>query len=414
MNINETWLKQNDEYIDIAINWLHLRLQKQAVTFEPVQTKETEKLSWFNKGGAETTSKSIQEKQDKVLADAAKAKAVAEAAEPPPAFIKLSRIFGLTRFESDVLLLCVAMELDGATASLCAKAHNHPHKPYPTFGLAWTLFHEQDWNAFTIDRPLRYWRILEINQPGAEPLLTSALRVDERIVSYIFDPKDNIDDRLKPFIAPIDSVDTEEEALSSSQLLTAETLRHYLAANLANAGQRPLIVQLIGADVLAKQAIASQALSRLGLQIARFPVETLPTQTAELENLTRFWGRERQLLPLALYLDAHGMDTSTAHSGAATLQRLINSTGGVVIIATRDIRAELGGWTLEINKPTSAEQQTAWNAALGSNEKCTGGAFGRTVQPEFPQHSSYRPYRTRRNIRSGQQFATTHLASLPA
>ena len=49
MNINETWLKQNDEYIDIAINWLHLRLQKQAVTFEPVQTKEAEKLSWFNK-----------------------------------------------------------------------------------------------------------------------------------------------------------------------------------------------------------------------------------------------------------------------------------------------------------------------------------------------------------------------------
>ena len=71
MNINETWLKQNDEYIDIAINWLHLRLQKQAVTFEPIQTKEAEKSSWFNRGGAETTSTSIQEGQDKVLADAA-------------------------------------------------------------------------------------------------------------------------------------------------------------------------------------------------------------------------------------------------------------------------------------------------------------------------------------------------------
>jgi AAA+ superfamily predicted ATPase len=110
----------------------------------------------------------------------------------------------------------------------------------------------------------------------------------------------------------------------------------------------------------------------------------MPTQTAELENLTRFWGRERQLLPLALYLDAQGMDTSTAHSGTATLQRLINSTGGVVIIATRDIRAELGGWTLEISKPTSAEQQTAWNAALGSNANALAARLAGQFSLDFP------------------------------
>lgn len=56
---------------------------------------------------------------------------------------------------------------------------------------------------FLLTDRLRYWRLLEIDQPGAEPLATSALRADERIVNYIVEPKHIIDDRLMPFIAPI-------------------------------------------------------------------------------------------------------------------------------------------------------------------------------------------------------------------
>jgi len=142
-----------------------------------------------------------------------------------------------------------------------------------------------------------------------------------------------------------------------------------LVTKQTDAGQRSLIIQLTGTDATAKQAVASQALADIGLQIINVAVDTLPAQTAELENLIRLWGRERQLLPIVLYLDAHGVDETTVH--AVAVQRLVKSAGGIVIIATRDIRAELGGWSLEISKPTSAEQQLAWNAALGANENTT-------------------------------------------
>ena len=168
-----------------------------------------------------------------------------------------------------------------------------------------------------------------------------------------------------PFIAPIEIAETDEEALAPSQLRTAETLRHYLEINLANSGQRPLIVQLIGADSLAKQVIARHALLSFGLQMSRLPVETLPAQTAEVETLLRLWARERQLLPVALYLDTHGMDAAAAAAqSAAAVQRLIRGCGGMVIIATRDIRPDLGGWTLEIGRPTAIEQQMAWRLSL--------------------------------------------------
>ena len=370
MNEYEQWLQNNDDYLRNAIRWVHLCLERQIESLAPVKTSAPTKNTWFKPSMADVSSQSESDQSaiTAAIAVAAERMAAAEDGNRPPALLMLSQQFGLTRFERELLLLCVAMERDGAkTASLCAKTPNNAGRPYPTFALASALFDGHDahkWEARSANQPLRYWYLLGINQPGAEPLATSALSADERIVNYIVGLKDMIDDRLRPFIAPIEI--TDEEALAPSQLLAADILLHYLAVNLPNAGQRPFIVQLTGADTSAKQAIAGHALSQFGLQITRFPVETLPTQTAELENLIRLWGRERQLLPIALYLDAHGVDEAAAHSAAA-LQRFINSSAGIVIIATRDIRPDLGGWTLEISKPTSAEQQMAWYAALGSD-----------------------------------------------
>lgn len=384
MNSYQQWLQSNDDYLRIAIRWVHLRLVRQIGSMVPVKAVIPEKKSWFSRSKSEPLPPVTDPAtKDAAIAETAKRMATAEASNPPPALIVLSQQLGLTCFERDLLLLCVAMELNSKTALLCAKAQNNSNRPYPTFALAAQIFDEFKWDALSADRPLRYWRLLEINQPGAEPLATSALRADERIVNYIVEPKHIIDDRLMPFIAPIEITDTDQEALAPSQLRTAETLRHYLEINLSNSGQHPLIVQLIGADSLAKQVIARHALLSFGLQMSRFPVETLPMQTAEVETLLRLWARERQLLPIAVYLDAHGMDVPAAHSTAA-VQRLIKGCGGIVIIATRDIRPDLGGWTLEISRPTAIEQQMAWRAALGSNANDMGARLAGQFSLDLP------------------------------
>ena len=95
--------------------------------------------------------------------------------EPPPALVLLGRQLGLSVFERDILLLCAALELDTRVAGLCAQAQDNQNRAYPTFALALSLFDDPAWEALSPDRPLRYWRLIEINQPGAQPLTTSAI-----------------------------------------------------------------------------------------------------------------------------------------------------------------------------------------------------------------------------------------------
>ena len=94
------------------------------------------------------------------------------------------------------------MELDTRTAGLCATAQDNTAGPYPTFALAFALFDDPVWEALSPERPLRYFRLLEINQPGAQPLMKSALRADERIVSYV-KGLSYLDDRLAHLLTPV-------------------------------------------------------------------------------------------------------------------------------------------------------------------------------------------------------------------
>lgn len=375
MKQHEQWLMRNDEYLRNAIQWVHLRLQKQIDSTTPkkipetVPKQQTSWNGWFKAKAPEpdatVLAKVVDDAEIKAIAE--KMRAV-EAIIPPPALSILTQTFGLTHFERDLLMLCVAMELDSATAALCAKAQNNSSKSYPSFALAANIFDEHRWDALSADRPLRYWRLLEINQPGAEPLTTSALRADERIVNYIVEPKHIIDDRLMPFISTLEVSQMGEDTLSPTQTQTVETLYQYLHTRVREMTQGPYCVQLVGVDAMAKQAVARQTLARLGLQMVKFSIEALPTHTAELENLSRLWARERQLLPLATYIDASNLDTSGVNPNTATsLQRFINSAGGIVIVATHDIHQTFNGFVLEVKKPSPSEQQAAWFSALGSN-----------------------------------------------
>lgn len=394
MNDRQQWLQDNNTYLHDALRWLHLRLERQISGLAPVQVESPEKAGWFKRTDAKTEAKNQQVEKDKAIAETAEKMTAAETAEPPPAMLILSRQLGLTRFEREVLLLCAAMELDGKTAALCAKAQDNAFKPYPTFALALKLFEHPEWDALSADRPLRYWRLLEISQPGAEPLTTSALRADERIVNYLVEPKHVLDDRLMPFVVPLEIAATDPAALAPSQLQASQTLSHYIDVHSNNIGQRCLIIQLTGADSQAKWAIAQHALAQLGLQSVRFPVETLPAQTGELESLLRLWGRERLLLPIALYLDAHQADDSSVQA-RVVLQRLSASGCGVVVLGTRDIRPELDSLSLEINKPTAGEQQTAWSEVLG---------------PESAELASHLAGQFNLDISTIQQIADTALA----
>ncbi|MEM6353974.1 MAG: ATP-binding protein, partial [Cyanobacteria bacterium P01_D01_bin.14] len=153
------WQEHNEAYLATALAWLRQRL----VTL--IQTAD--------EGTAAACDPHLPEAGEEMTA------------LPPPALLLLSQRLGLSVFEQEILLLCAAMELDTRIAGLCAQAQNNLNAPYPTFALAFALFDEPAWEVLSPERPLRYWRLLEITQPGAQPLTASPLRADERILNYL-------------------------------------------------------------------------------------------------------------------------------------------------------------------------------------------------------------------------------------
>ncbi len=378
------WQRGNDAYLAAALTWLRLRLERLADQGRPAIAPATLEPSPAPSASAPSlrdrfrrrapavdaarpvlalppASDAVTEQQ---VAEAAEAMAAAERSDPSPALMLLAQRLGLSRFERDVLLLCAALELDTRVASLCARAQDDPARPYPTFALALALFDDPAWDALSPERPLRYWRLIEINQPGAQPLTAASLRADERIVNYL-KGLNYLDDRLAPLLLPLEPPDLEAE-LPPSQRAVAEEIVQRLQA--ATPGERLPVTQLLGPDSPSKQLVAWHAAAALGLRPYRLGADLLPAPIADLETLVRLVQREMALWPFAVYLDAFEAEKSTPAEGAS-LSRFTGRCNGVILVDTQDIRPGLGGATvaLDVEKPTPAEQRSAWEKALGEN-----------------------------------------------
>jgi ATPase family associated with various cellular activities (AAA) len=391
MTDGNKWQAENAVYLSAALAWVRLRLERQArrevspfseigeTFFAPDQTEEPSRFGrWLgNRGSAKPAAASQSTKLlppasehtlDEQIARAAEAIGAAAGMDPPPALLILAERFGLSRFERDLLLLCAAIELDTGIASLCNLAQGRTNCPYPTFALAMALFEEPAWEALSPERPLRYWRLIEINQPGAQPLTTSALRVDERIVNYL-KGLNYIDDRLAPLLVPI-APSSSVMRLAESQENAVTTIVRYLEQTKR---RRLPVIQLPGSDSASKQLIAWQAANALGLHLSRLPAEWLPVNAAELETLARFLNRESLLIPVAFYLDTTVADKPAAESPdsnrSSALHRFLSRVNCLIFLDTRDVRqlSSSEAITLDVGKPTRPEQQTAWAEALGDS-----------------------------------------------
>lgn len=369
MNGMADWQEANSRYLAAALHWLRLRLYRlaEARAETPARAEPEAGGGWFHRPRRQSPCLPALKNPDPRERDlGAAADAMAEAAgiDPPPALILLARCFGLSRFEQEVLLLAAAVELDPAVPALCAQALGDAARPAPSFALAFSLFDEPEWAALAADRPLRYWRLLEINQPGATPLTASALRADERIVNYV-KGLNSLDDRLAPWLSPCAGPGTA--VLPASQRAVADAIARHLE-RAADSGA-PVLFQLLGADASSKQWVAHGGLRQAGLQPLRLAAESIPGQGGDLETFIRLWQRECQLLPLALYLDS--AEETEAHGQEAALRRLLGRCRGVVLLDSREPRQGLGSHahTLEVAKPLPGEQQATWGEALGAGSE---------------------------------------------
>jgi hypothetical protein len=343
MKTRTEWPEINERYLAARVEGIRLRLQRMA---GPVDSNA----------------------QETDLARTGREALELERHDPPPALLLLAERLGLSAFECDVLALCTAAELDTRIAGLCAAAQGDPQARYPTFALAFAMFDDPDWSAMSPHSALRHWRLLEISQPGARPLASAALSTDERIVNYL-KGLNYLDDRITPLVDRLRSgangTGTAPTSLPPSQQRLVERIVACAKPD-QSLGRMP-VIELLGPGSAGKRSIAGHVAQNVGLNLYGIDINSLPAQLGDFETFTRLWTRESQLMPLALYVDARRCEDPDK----TPLRRFLERNAGLVFLDVEDAPSETVSYRFpfEVRKPTRAEQEQLWAAALGDGAK---------------------------------------------
>ncbi|MGH9652077.1 MAG: AAA family ATPase [Bryobacteraceae bacterium] len=279
--------------------------------------------------------------------------------QPPPAIDLLSELFALTGFERQLLLLCAGVEMDSRLAEACAEAQGNPQKAYVAFGPAMALLPDSHWDAITPARPLRRFRMLEV-QP-ANNLTSAPLRIDERILHYL--AGGNLPD---PRLESLVRYSPYPEWIAEEQRAVAERATHLLRGY----AQFAPLVHFCGDDPLGHEDIATFTAHELGRQLLVVKAEELPPIGPELDQFVFLLERESLLLPDALLVQAGsaGMSASASH--------LVERLRGLVFLATREPTGLTRTFVrFDANKPGPVEQKQLWRNALAAAAESLNGTL---------------------------------------
>ncbi len=242
------------------------------------------------------------------------------------------RVFGLTGFERDILLMCAGPELDSGFPAV------------PSFGLALATLADPHWSAFVPQAPLRWWRLLDVAE---DALLTSArLRIAEPVLHCLAGVR-CLEATLAPTLhspaIPGEPPPSQAEAAAAA------------AAELAAGG----VVQLIG-PASEVEIVATAASGMMGLPML---VADLGFLLQRLEVWLRLWQRDALLSPAVLLLDCGGCEQPETLRALAACLRTIQ----VPIILSVPRAQELPSFLprrIRVAKPRPEEQIALWHAAL--------------------------------------------------
>ncbi|HMN20307.1 MAG TPA: ATP-binding protein [Ottowia sp.] len=205
-----------------------------------------------------------------------------------PALLHCARVFALTPFERELLLLAAGVELDAGVREAWLQ-RSGSRSPRPNFELALELLTQPHWDALSPRAPLRHWRLLE-PEAGALPT-QAALRIDERMLHFIIGVAAD-DVRLLGVARRIDLVPPRAVDATDQALLE----RIVLALSCADL-RRPLVaLHSETGDAAAQREFALAAAARFGTTILWIQARDLPADSAVLAATARRVDRELALI----------------------------------------------------------------------------------------------------------------------
>ncbi|RQO54788.1 hypothetical protein DBR47_22235 [Paucibacter sp. KBW04] len=201
-----------------------------------------------------------------------------------PALLHIRQRFGLSTFETELLLLLAGVQLDSGLRQLLNQLFPHSAGLAPSFAQAMRLLSEPHWDALSTEAPLRDRLLLEPD-PTCASLPEAPLRLPERLLHYIAGVparEQRLDGLLHPLAAPASAGPTPWPALQQS----LQALLRQASPQAA----RLICLQAPGGHVEALLNLCRQALAPRGLLLMR--AQDLPEAPSELLRCARYLDRE--------------------------------------------------------------------------------------------------------------------------
>jgi hypothetical protein len=250
-----------------------------------------------------------------------------QAGDWPTTLRHLSEVFSLSEFEQAVLMACAAFELDGRFAAEFAQI---------TVGLALEKLPDANWAAFAPDAALRLWGLIEIE--AQRSISQAVIRIEESVLQLLLG-NPSMDSRLVRRLRGLD-------AIGVCGLRQAEAVEQVVRFWKRSTG----LVQIVGPEPGASEAVASAAAEKVGLMLLR--CLELPEDPRERAEFVWLWNRHTLLVGGVLLLEAE--------EGGAI--RIAQGLFGPTLLLARDrcpgLKRPSG--VVEVDLPSEAERRQLW------------------------------------------------------
>ncbi len=284
--------------------------------------------------------------------------------DPPAAIDALTTIFGLSRFERELLLLCAGVEMEAGLAERCAQLTGRPQRGFVTFGLAMGVVPKPHWSALAPSSPLRRYRLIEME--AGHGFTSAPLHIDERILHYIAGVN-RMDQRLE---GALSAKAVPEPLVEEHQRLAAEVI-----ATVGEGLSESSALHFFGDDPSGQENVAALIAHRLGRELYVLYMEDVPASGAEQDQFVALWTREALLLPAYLLLQWEG-DTPTAAA-----RQLAKRLPGPLLIASRTpLLLHRPMEQYEVNKASPTGQRQLWETALGPTNNGLSGTIDQVAE----------------------------------
>ncbi|MBN1399976.1 MAG: ATP-binding protein [Anaerolineae bacterium] len=320
---------------------------------------------------------------DAVLAVEGRIASIQRAARERGSTLKLDRLgqlFGLNSFERQVILICLAAEMDLKYERLFAYLQDDVTKKRPTIHLVLRLLcpdveaRLQARASFEPQAPLSRWELVTLHEdPGARRavLLSRYLKLDERVVGYLLG-SDQIEHRLEPIAASAASNGTE-----SLPADVRSSLSQWATAWEESWAQVAPVLLFHGRYGTGKRAAAAFLASSLGRPLLLLSAASLATGDLPLDEGLKLAEREALLTDALLCWSDAGPFLQPEPGGELQhrlfVQALARSSVPTVLLAEKpwEPARELEQrpfLRLEMRDLTYAERRALWLAGLDGRD----------------------------------------------